>query len=117
LGPVGAFWWAAGGSLALEVISLFNEIKAQESSGLPAYYKSWVFWLVRLAVTAIAGALAVAEEASSKLLAINIGASAPAILQLLASRPPHGDGPTLPVAGAPKNLPANLGNYLLDLLG
>ena len=90
LGPVGAFWWAAGGSLALEVISLYNEIKAQKSAGLPAYYKSWIFWLVRLAVTAIAGALAVAEEASSKLLAINIGASAPAILQLLASRPPSG---------------------------
>jgi hypothetical protein len=90
LGPVGAFWWAAGGSFALEVISLYNEIKAQKSAGLPAYYKSWVFWLVRLAVTAIAGALAVAEEASSKLLAINIGASAPAILQLLASRPPSG---------------------------
>ena len=65
LGPVGAFWWAAGGSLALEVISLYNEIKAQKSAGLPAYYKSWIFWLVRLAVTAIAGALAVAEEASS----------------------------------------------------
>jgi hypothetical protein len=77
----------AGGSLALEVISLFNEIKAQKSSGLPTYYKSWIFWLVRFAVTAIAGALAVAEGASNKLPAINIGASAPAIHQLLASRP------------------------------
>ena len=95
LGPVGAFWWAAGGSLALEVVSLYNEIKAQKATGLPSYYKSAVFWVVRLAVTGIAGALAVAEEASSKLLAINIGASAPAILQLFASRPPEASEPAM----------------------
>ncbi len=45
------------------------------------------FWFVRFLVTAIAGALAVAEEATKPLLAINIGASAPAILQLL-TKPP-----------------------------
>jgi hypothetical protein len=90
LSPLAAFLWAAGGSLALELISLFNEIKAERAAGLPRYYKSFVFWMVRLGVTAVAGALAVAEGASRPILAVNIGASAPAILQLLAKPPQSG---------------------------
>jgi hypothetical protein len=88
LGPLAAFLWAAGGSLGLEVISLYNEIRSERATGLPLFYKSWVFWLVRLCVTAIAGALAVAEGATRPLIAVNIGASAPAILQLLSSGSP-----------------------------
>jgi len=87
LSPGMAFLWGAGGSLALEILSLYGEIRAANVAGLPTYYKNPLFWFVRLFVTAIAGALAVAEEASKPLLAVNIGASAPAILQLL-TRPP-----------------------------
>jgi len=83
LKPLSTFLWAAGGSFALEVISLYNEIKAERASGLPKYYKNPLFWGVRLLVTGIAGALAVAEDARTPLIAVNIGASAPAILQLL----------------------------------
>jgi hypothetical protein len=75
------------GSLALEVISLPNEMKTVSAQGVPAYYKKVSFWIVRLLVTGIAGALAIAEKASSPLIAINIGASAPAILQLLTNPP------------------------------
>jgi hypothetical protein len=85
--PLFMFLWAAGGSFALEIISLYNEIRAERSTGLPRYYKNPVFWIVRLAVTGIAGGLAVAEKAGSPLIAINIGASAPAILQLLTNPP------------------------------
>jgi hypothetical protein len=85
LSPLAAFLWAAGGSLALEIISLYNEIRAEKTTGLPKYYRSPVFWIVRIFVTGIAGGLAVAEGASRPLLAVNIGASAPAILQLLSS--------------------------------
>ena len=87
LTPLATFLWAAGGSLALEVISLLNEIRAERATGLPSHYKNWVFWCVRLLVTAIAGALAVAEDATKPMVAINIGASAPAILQLLTNPP------------------------------
>jgi hypothetical protein len=87
LSPMAAFFWAAGGSLALEIISLYNEIKAERAVGLPKYYKSPLFWTIRILVTAIAGGLAVVESASNPLLAVNIGASAPAILQLLAKPP------------------------------
>ena len=86
-----AFWWGAGGSLAIEILSLYNEIKTANASGLPAYYKNPLFWFVRVLVTGIAGGLAIAEEAAKPLLAINIGASAPAILQLL-TKPPTGPG-------------------------
>ncbi len=92
LTPMMAFWWGAGGSLAIEILSLYNEIKAADASGLPAYYKNPLFWFVRLLVTAIAGSLAIAEEAGKPLLAINIGASAPAILQLL-TKPASLSGP------------------------
>lgn len=55
LTPFMAFWWGAGGSLAIEILSLYNEIRASNASGLPAYYKNPLFWFVRLRVTAIAG--------------------------------------------------------------
>ncbi len=87
MSPLFMFLWAAGGSLALEIISLYNEIKAERATGLPNYYKNPLFWVVRVLVTIIAGGLAVAERAASPLLAINIGASAPAILQLLTNPP------------------------------
>lgn len=92
--PLFIFLWAAGGSFALEIISLYNEIRAEKSAGLPKYYKNPVFWIVRLLVTGIAGGLAIAENAGTPLIAINIGASAPAILQLLTSSPktPPGNG-------------------------
>ncbi|MGC2658651.1 MAG: hypothetical protein WA324_11905 [Bryobacteraceae bacterium] len=87
LTPTFAFLWGAGGSLAIEILSLYSEIRTVNAAGVPAYYKNPLFWFVRILVTAIAGALAVAEEATNPLLAINIGASAPAILQLL-TKPP-----------------------------
>jgi hypothetical protein len=100
LTPVMAFWWAAGGSLAIEILSLYSEIRAANASGLPAYYKNPLFWFVRILVTAIAGGLAIAEEAAKPLLAINIGASAPAILQLLTKPPATGTPAVAPPASS-----------------
>jgi hypothetical protein len=97
LTPLMAFWWGAGGSFAIEILSLYSEIRAANATGLPAYYKNPLFWFVRILVTAIAGGLAVAEEATKPLLAINIGASAPAILQLL-TKPPGGAAAGPPAA-------------------
>lgn len=87
LNTLTAFLWAAGGSFALEVISLHNDIRAERAAGLPRYYKSPLFWIVRLLVTVVAGGLAVSESASTPLIDVNIGASAPAILQILTRRP------------------------------
>jgi hypothetical protein len=40
LSTFGSFLWAAGGSFALEGISLHNEIRAERPTGLPRYYRS-----------------------------------------------------------------------------
>jgi hypothetical protein len=82
----GSFLWAAGGSFAIEIISLHNEIRAERPAGLPKYYSSPLFWVVRAFVMVIAGGLAIAESASTPLIAINIGASAPAIVAILNRR-------------------------------
>ena len=34
LTPMMAFWWGAGGSLAIEILSLYSEIRAADASGL-----------------------------------------------------------------------------------
>jgi len=83
IGPMAAFFWGAGGSLALEIVALYGKMKAETADGVPLYYKSLWFWGVRLILAGIAGALAMAEGATKALIAVNIGASAPAILQLL----------------------------------
>ena len=71
----------------MEIVSLYNKIRAVGPAELPGYYKSPVFWMVRLMITVIAGMLAIAEKAGNPLLAINIGAAAPAILQALETPP------------------------------
>jgi hypothetical protein len=86
-----AFFWAAGGSFALEVVAILNSLRTQKTADLPVYYKSWIFWVARVALGGIAGALAIAEGASNPLVAINIGASAPAIVELLGSKPPRAE--------------------------
>jgi len=78
-----------GWSFALEVVAILNAMRSQGASGLPSYYKNWAFWVARVALGGIAGALAIAEGASNPLVAINIGASAPAIVELLGSKPPQ----------------------------
>jgi hypothetical protein len=79
------FLWAAGGSLAMELIALLNEVKAERTAGLPGYYKTPWFWLLRLCVAAFAGVLAIAKNATNPLIAITIGAAAIPIMQKLAN--------------------------------
>jgi hypothetical protein len=50
---------------------------------LPARYQRISFWMIRFALALVAGALAIAYEVETRLLAIHIGASAPAILRII----------------------------------
>jgi hypothetical protein len=43
LTPMMAFIWGAGGSLAIEILSLYGEMRAANAAGLPAYYKNPLF--------------------------------------------------------------------------
>jgi hypothetical protein len=73
------FIWGFLGSLAVEIMSVYNTWDS-----IPCRYKQISFWMVRIAVACIGGGLAHAYNIENNLLlAANIGASAPAIINSL----------------------------------
>lgn len=75
------FLWGFGGSLAVEIMTVMFFFLRSEK--LPDRYRSVVYYIIRFLVACIGGGLAVAFNANNPLLAINIGAAAPLILQFL----------------------------------
>jgi hypothetical protein len=73
------------GSLAIEVAALHQVYQAWTSTttSLPDRYKKVGFWVTRFCLALAAGGLAVAYEIEKPILAVNIGASAPIILNAL----------------------------------
>lgn len=89
------FLWALGGGLAAEALRwwrLVQSHRAGTSLNLPAYARSPFYWALTGVIVLAGGMLAVAYAASGQalgpILAINIGASAPLIIQGLASSAP-----------------------------
>ena len=87
--------WLAGllGGCASEVLKWFR-IREELHKGLPDYAKSWSYWIVTIAMAALGGILVLMYQASdevvlSHILAFNIGASAPLILEKVASGVPR----------------------------
>jgi hypothetical protein len=82
------FAWGFLGSMAVEVVTLFRLLQRAESqTALPARYRSVLYWLVRVALAAVGGGLAVAYEIDDPILAANIGAATPAIVTTLTRDP------------------------------
>ena len=81
--PVEIFGWGFGGSLAVEIMTLYQQLQLR-SVELPERYRKVAFWVVRVLVAAIAGALALGYEIQKPLLAANVGAAAPLIIQMFA---------------------------------
>jgi hypothetical protein len=79
--PLEIFLWGAGGSASIEVVSIYQIFETEKK--LPPKYSSFVYWLVRLLLAVIAGGLALAYDIDTPLLAANIGAATPLILQAL----------------------------------
>lgn len=77
--PTEGFIWGFCGSLAVEVITL-NSIYISEA-GFPARYKKFWFWILRFMLAVVAGGLAVAYKIDQPILAANIGAATPLIIQ------------------------------------
>jgi hypothetical protein len=70
------------GSAAVELVTCFHFY--QSESPFPARYRKKGFWAVRLLIAAAAGGLVLAYSIKDDpILAINVGASAPAILLTL----------------------------------
>ena len=79
-----AFLWGAGGSIAVEIFDLYNQIRTSPDAQMPTLYRKWYFWLLRVVITVCAGMLVVAENVTGQpFVAVNIGASAPAIFKAL----------------------------------
>jgi hypothetical protein len=77
------FLWGFGGSVAVEVVTLY-QIYNSKTIDMPDRYKRFGFWVVRFALAVIAGGIAVAYDLDNRLLAANIGAATPSIIQVIA---------------------------------
>lgn len=85
------FFWGAVGGILVEVSGLFK----LRHKGCPAYLRSWFFWCISIAMALCGGLLAVAYSSQvtnmSIILALNIGASAPLILERAGKQIPKSD--------------------------
>jgi hypothetical protein len=89
------FLWGFGGSCAIEIYTLYQAYNSE--SALPQRYKRFGFWVVRFFLAIVAGGLVIAHDVKDKpLLALNIGISAPLLLQALARGVPSPDQPNPP---------------------
>jgi hypothetical protein len=78
-----------GGSIAIELVALY-EVYLVEPFKLPERYRKFWFYVIRILLAMAAGGLAVAYEIDKPLLAVNVGVSAPLLLQTLAQGLQHG---------------------------
>ncbi|MCB0307264.1 MAG: hypothetical protein KDI38_26110 [Calditrichaeota bacterium] len=94
-------WGTAGGFLA-ELLKWYN---LRESPNMPDYARKVFYWLVTLLMIGVGGLLAdlYGIDPGNRLLAINVGASAPLIIQTLMKGLPNsgGNGPVTRSGGDP----------------
>jgi len=95
------FGWGFAGSIAVEVITLLGHYQSSPLR-IPDRYRRAGFWITRLALAGLSGALAVGYDIEQRVLAFNIGAATPLIIASLARGfRPRGPAqqPELPIAG------------------
>jgi hypothetical protein len=92
MNPTITFFCGMGGSIAIELVALYEAYQI-EPFKLPERYRKFWFYVIRLLLAMAAGGLAVAYEIDKPLLAVNVGVSAPLLLQTLARGLQHG-GPS-----------------------
>ena len=78
------FFWGFGGSLAIELLTVFKYYNSGKS--LPRRYREFGYYLVRVLIAAVGGGLVIAYHIDKAILAINIGASTPLLLSSLSRR-------------------------------
>ena len=95
------FLWAAAGGLAAEALRWWRLVRNQREGAtvnLPVYARSPLYWGLTSVIVLSGGMLAVAYVASGltlgPILAVNVGASAPLIIQGLAASAPSGLEPS-----------------------
>ena len=100
MSPFETFAWGFAGSVAVEVITLLA-IYQTSPLRVPSRYRRTGFWITRLILAILAGALAVGYGIEQRILAFNIGAATPLIISSLARgfRPRHEGPGILPSRG------------------
>jgi hypothetical protein len=74
------------GSAAVEIVAM-DELLHKDAP-LPVRYHRWYFWPIRFFLACLGGALAVGYNVENPIAALQIGASAPAIIKSLAKLQP-----------------------------
>jgi hypothetical protein len=100
------FLWGMGGCLAVDVVTASQYFHTTDSA-FPVRYHKPMFYVVRLLLGVIGGGLAIAYGIDKPLLAANIGAATPLIIQAFAQSGAAFIPPTLP-AGALPPAPAQI---------
>lgn len=77
------FVCGCGGSIAVEIINL-HSVYQQDTIIIPERYKKPGYYVVRLFLTLLAGGLTLAYKIDQPLLALNIGAATPVLIQTFA---------------------------------
>lgn len=83
-----AFVWGALGSASVEVLQFL----AKDDAKSRKKYRQLGFYVGRGLLVGISGALPLAYEATSNILAFHIGASAPVLISQFSQNPPGGTG-------------------------
>lgn len=76
------FVWGLGGSLAVEAVEL-SKVYYRRKFDLPYRYSLWHFYVSRALLSLVGGGLAVAYGIDKPLLAANIGAATPLLIEAL----------------------------------
>lgn len=100
----------AGGAL----LELLRWWKLRESPEWPIYARKVAYWLVTFAMIVAGGLVAIAYGTgqTTAILAMNLGASTPAIIGALAAQPPKADGAAEAGFGGPAQVRGRLRNFL-----
>ena len=72
------FFMAVFGGLMVEVIRCYSSMT--KNNVFPNEYSNWKFWIIRSLLILGGGVLAIAQQVQTDILAIQIGAAAPAIM-------------------------------------
>lgn len=81
--PASVFLWGCGGSVAVEVVNLVG-VYERPRIAIPQRYRRVGFYAARFFLMLVAGGLAVAYGIDKPVLAVNLGAATPLLIQALA---------------------------------
>lgn len=101
------FVWGMGGCLAVDVVTASQYFHTTDEA-FPQRYRKPMFYVVRLLLAFIGGGLAIAYGIDKALLAANIGAATPLIIQAFAQSGAAFTRPALPVGTPPVNAATQL---------